>query len=99
MEEAAARRVSRPPPRTPLRVDLKQVGPTAPFAGTIAVRSVDEGAVVSAGAPVVEILESGAPIGESACPPRPQPGLSVGGRAALVVDGRNVPARVSCVAP
>ena len=43
-----------------VEVDIGKSVLTAPFAGSVAARSVDEGAVVAAGAPVVELLESGA---------------------------------------
>jgi len=40
-------------------INLEKATLRAPFAGTIAARWVDEGTVVAAGAPVVELLESG----------------------------------------
>lgn len=43
------------------RIDLAHAELRAPFAGEVAARRVDEGAVISAGAPVVELIETGRP--------------------------------------
>lgn len=44
-----------------LEIDIEKSALIAPFAGTVAARHLDEGAVVAAGASVLELLESGRP--------------------------------------
>lgn len=82
-----------------LSVDIEKSVLTAPFAGTIAARSLDEGAVVSASAPVVEILESGAPLARIGLAPQAAAGLTVGERVPLVVDGRETHAEIVGLRP
>ncbi|MEE3099055.1 MAG: efflux RND transporter periplasmic adaptor subunit, partial [Pseudomonadota bacterium] len=43
------------------RIDLSHAELRAPFAGEVAARHVDEGAVIAAGTPVAEVIETGRP--------------------------------------
>ncbi|MGJ3261932.1 MAG: efflux RND transporter periplasmic adaptor subunit [Salinarimonas sp.] len=82
-----------------LDVDLDKSTVRTPFAGTIAARSVDEGAVVAAGTPVVSLMESGAPRARIGLSPEAASGLAPGDRARLVIDGASVPARLVALRP
>ncbi|MGP9821918.1 efflux RND transporter periplasmic adaptor subunit [Salinarimonas sp. NSM] len=82
-----------------LDVDLDKAVLRAPFAGTIAARALDEGAVVAAGTPVVSLMETAAPLARVGLSPAAAAGLAPGDRAQLVVDGRSVPARLVALRP
>lgn len=81
------------------RIDLDHSVLRAPFAGEVAARHVDEGAVVSAGQPVVELIEVGRP--------QIRVGLSEAAAAALrpgtlmqvEIDGRRLTAAVAAIRP
>ena len=82
-----------------LEVDIGKSVLTAPYAGSVAARSVDEGAVVDVGAPVIDLLESGARqlrVGVSVEAART---LEVGQRHRLDADGRRLEGRVIAVRP
>ncbi|GGK20080.1 efflux RND transporter periplasmic adaptor subunit [Salinarimonas ramus] len=82
-----------------LDVDIAKTALHAPYAGTIAARAVDEGTVVSAGTPVVRLLETEAPRARVGLSQEAASALAVGDRATLVVAGREVPARVLALRP
>ncbi|QDS97365.1 efflux RND transporter periplasmic adaptor subunit [Adhaeretor mobilis] len=79
--------------------DLDDAELRAPYAGRVAARMIDEGAVIQAGAPVVELVDStnleawvGLPVATAA-------GLSPGSVHTLLVDGLSVQATVHSLAP
>lgn len=82
-----------------LDVDLAKSVLTAPFAGTIGARAADPGAVVGAGALVVEIHETDAPIARVGVAPSAARDLAPGARATLTIDGALVPARLVAIRP
>jgi len=82
-----------------LDVDLVKSTLVAPFAGTIGARAADPGAVVAAGAPVVDIHETGAPIARIGVAPAAARDLRPGARATLTIDGAAVPARLVAIRP
>ncbi|WP_372426020.1 efflux RND transporter periplasmic adaptor subunit [Salinarimonas chemoclinalis] len=82
-----------------LDVDRDKATLRSPFAGTIAARSVDEGAVVAAGTPVVSLMETGAPLARVGLSPEAAAGFAPGDRARLVIAGESVPARLVALRP
>lgn len=82
-----------------LDVDTAKSVLTAPFAGTIGARSADPGAVVAAGAPVVELHETEAPIARVGIAPAAAGDLVPGARAMLTIDGAAVAARLVAIRP
>lgn len=80
-------------------LDLEKSELTAPFAGTVAERMLDEGAVVSPGTGLLTLLETGRPqarIGVAADIART---LSPGDRVALEGGGRPIDGQVVSVSP
>lgn len=94
--EAARARVEELEARlSEIDVDLAKSRLLAPFDGVVSARRVDEGAVVSAGAPVVELLER---VGKEAVvgvPVAVAADLSAGRTVPLEVSGRTVTATVT----
>lgn len=80
-------------------VDLEKSVLRAPFAGIIAGRFVDEGKVVQAGAPVLQLLESHALEAWIGVPPPEAKRLDAGGEFSVTVEGEDYEARVSGVSP
>jgi RND family efflux transporter MFP subunit len=78
-------------------VDLRKSRLRAPYAGTVTVRHVDEGAVVGAGQPVVTIKEQDHLEAVIGVPPRVAASLDPGGVHSLRVGGRSLEATI--VAP
>ncbi|WP_029029732.1 efflux RND transporter periplasmic adaptor subunit [Salinarimonas rosea] len=82
-----------------LDIDLDKAILRAPFAGTIAARSVDEGAVVAAGAPVVSLMESAAPIARVGLSPEAAAALAPADRVRLAIGEESLPARLVALRP
>ena len=80
-------------------IDIAKSEILAPFAGRVADRFTDEGRVVSSGAPVVRLLESGRAQVRIGVSPAAAATLSAGGRVALSSAGLEMPAVVSAVRP
>jgi multidrug efflux pump subunit AcrA (membrane-fusion protein) len=72
---------------------------TAPFAGAIARRLVDEGRVIGAGDPIVELIEDGALEARIGVAVRALEQLEVGASYAVEVDGLTLDARLTAVMP
>ena len=67
---------------------------TAPFDGVVTARHVDEGAIVAPGAPIIDLVESGALELKVGLPLAQAEDLVPGASYDLTVDGRTVPARL-----
>lgn len=80
-------------------IDLDKAVLRAPFAGTVGPRLLDEGAVVGAGAAVVDLLETGRPRARVGVPPDVAARLAPGAAVRLLVAGRPMPAQVLAVRP
>ena len=81
-------------------VDLVKSTLTAPFAGTVAARLADEGAVPAAGTPVLELLETAAPRVRAGVAGLAAAGFYVGqGRRVRGADGQVFDAVVAAVRP
>ncbi len=82
-----------------LDIDIAKTEIRAPFAGTVAARHLDEGAVVAPGAPVVDLLESARPLARIGVSPEAADALAAGATAELRVAGRVVPATLDSLRP
>lgn len=71
----------------------------APFGGTIAARYRDEGAVVDAGVPIVELLETGRPQARIGLSTRAATELTVGDAVNLTINGAAVVGSVKAMRP
>lgn len=80
-------------------VNLEKSVLKAPFAGTIGRRDVDSGAVVAAGSPAVELLETGSPEARIGIPGSLLEQLDPQTRFTVDVDGREVDARLTRIRP
>ncbi|MEM9659675.1 MAG: efflux RND transporter periplasmic adaptor subunit, partial [Planctomycetota bacterium] len=79
--------------------DLADAELTAPFSGRISRRIVDEGAVLSTGAPVVEIVEVDRLEVRIGLPPQSVARLAIGDAFTLDADDRSVTATVQAIGP
>lgn len=79
--------------------DLEDTKLTAPFAGRVAGRRIDEGTVVAAGAPVLEVIDDRQLESWVGLPTAAAAVLEVGDEYPLTVDGKAVAARVHSLAP
>ena len=82
-----------------LEVDMKDTELRTPFAGTISVRSVDEGTVVAAGAPIVSLVETGALEARVGVPPEVAQQLAVGQEHEVAVGAASFVASVKALLP
>lgn len=82
-----------------LAVDIDKSEVRAPFAGIVGARRIDEGAVVSPGSPIVDILENLKPVARIGVAPAVADQLVVGARKNLHVGGRKTPARLQALRP
>ncbi|MFM2044539.1 MAG: hypothetical protein RLY86_3115 [Pseudomonadota bacterium] len=80
-------------------IDLEKSVLRAPFAGTVGARMVDEGAVVSAGTAVADLLESDRPRARIGLSPDAAAGLAPGAAVTLHHNGRPFPARIVALRP
>jgi len=78
-------------------VDLRKSRLTAPFGGTVAERSVDEGEVIAPGQPIFRFLERERPEARVGVPVELAAQLEVGTRHVLKLDGRSVSAELSAI--
>lgn len=82
-----------------LDVDLAKSELRAPFAGRIAARQLDEGAVLAAGSPVLSLLEVDRPKARIGLAPEAAAALTIGGHYEVEHDGRPYPARLDALRP
>lgn len=82
-----------------LAIDLAKSELRAPFAGRVAARHADEGAVLDAGAPVLALLETDRPRARIGLAPETAASLVVGETYALQHDGTAHPARLAALRP
>jgi RND family efflux transporter MFP subunit len=84
-----------------LEAELSESRIRAPFAGRVAERFVDPGAMVGPGTPIVRLISAGDLVVRAAVPPDDARGLSVGDPVAVTVRGSRleVPGTVARIAP
>ncbi|HMQ92215.1 MAG TPA: efflux RND transporter periplasmic adaptor subunit [Amaricoccus sp.] len=82
-----------------LAIELSKSELLAPFAGEIAARHLDEGAVIATGTPVLTLLALDRPQARIGLAPKAAAGLVPGERYTLDHDGRAYPARLAAVRP
>ncbi len=82
-----------------IAIDIEKSSLRAPFAGTIAARWRDEGAVVEAGMPIVTLLETDRPEARIGVPPRIAGELDIGGDYRLVTADTTVDATLMSLRP
>jgi RND family efflux transporter MFP subunit len=82
-----------------IEIDLDKSVLTAPFNGSIARRYLDEGTVVSAGSPIVEVLENETLEARVGVPADMAEQLAVGQQHALALNHHTVSATVSKILP
>lgn len=80
-------------------VDLEKSVLRAPFAGKVAARFMDEGKVVQAGTPVVQLLEAHALEAWVGVPPQESTRVKVGEERSITVEGAKYEGRVARVLP
>lgn len=80
-------------------IDIEKSDLKAPFTGTIAARSVDEGAVVASGAPVVTLLETGRSLVRIGVAVDAQHALTPGTEYPLTANGVELAGRLIAVRP
>lgn len=82
-----------------LDVDIAKATIRAPFAGVVAARSIDPGAIAAQGQTIVEILEAGRPQARIGLPPEQAARLRRDQGYEIVIRGQKVPARLATVRP
>lgn len=82
-----------------LEIDVEKSAVTAPFAGLIAERDLDPGAVAQPGGPVARLLEVDAPRARIGLPPDRAAELRVGERYELEIRDRKVEATLAALRP
>ncbi len=80
-------------------INLSKAELTAPYDGIIAGRMLDNGAVANAGAPVVTLVETGAPRFQVGLDPVMASSLSIGDAAMIVANGSDLSARLAGLSP
>lgn len=80
-------------------VDLGKCVLRAPFAGQIATRYVDEGAVMQPGAPVLDLIEAEGLEAHVGVPTDQAASLAVGGQQTILLSGRVLDATVRAILP
>lgn len=80
-------------------VDIEKSTLRAPFDAVVARRFVDEGQVVAAGAPILELYERVAPEARVGVPARAAKSLAAGDQTTVRVRDRSIPARIERVLP
>lgn len=80
-------------------IDLAKSEIRAPFAGMIAARLADEGAVLDTGAPVVRLLETGRPRARIGLSPQAAEGVVPGKLIVIRHQGASHPARLAALRP
>ncbi len=84
---------------TDIAHDLQDTQLVAPFSGRVAQRFVDEGNVISAGTPVVEVIDDTNVEAWIGLPPRAAGSVKVGDQYDLTIDGQPITAVVQSLAP
>ncbi len=84
---------------TDIAHDLQDTQLVAPFSGRVAQRLVDEGNVISAGTPVVEVIDDTNVEAWIGLPPRGAASVKVGDHYDLTIDGQPITAVVQSLAP
>ncbi|MEL6977208.1 MAG: efflux RND transporter periplasmic adaptor subunit [Pseudomonadota bacterium] len=82
-----------------LEIDVEKSALTAPFAGLIAARAMDPGAVAQPGRLVARLLEVGAPRARIGLPPERAAELEIGARYPLAIRGDEVEATLIALRP
>lgn len=85
--------------RRRVAVDLQKSALRAPFAGRVAARHVDDGAVVAPGTPVLELVEHGARQARVGVSVAAAADLSPGARYTLRINGEEVLAELAALRP
>jgi len=80
-------------------LDIEKSELKAPFAGVVGARSVDEGAVVTAGTPVLTLLETDAQEARIGLPPDIADDLTIGGAFTLQSPTAEVAATLTAIRP
>ncbi len=80
-------------------IDIRKATIRAPFAGVVAARGVDEGAIVAPGQMVAELLESDRPQARIGLPPERAERLVIGDRYEIALRGRPTPATLTRIRP
>jgi len=80
-------------------IDIRKSVLTAPFDGVVGSRKIDEGSVITAGTPVVTLLESGKPQARVGLPPEVAGSLDPNGDYQITTDAGPVTARISSIRP
>ncbi|MEM9587615.1 MAG: efflux RND transporter periplasmic adaptor subunit, partial [Planctomycetota bacterium] len=75
-------------------IQLAKSALTAPFSGRVSRRFVDEGAVIDAGSPVVELMETGRMVVRVGVPPESLHAFPAGSEQKIQLGGREVMVRV-----
>lgn len=84
---------------TDIAHDLQDTQLVAPFAGRVSQRLVDEGSVISAGSPVLEVIDDKNVEAWIGLPPAAALALQVGEEHELLIAGKAVKATVQSLAP
>jgi len=82
-----------------VNIDIGKSVLTAPFDGVVGVRNIDDGSVITAGTPVVSLLETGKPQARIGLPPDVARSLDPGGHYQITTDAGPVSARMSSMRP
>ncbi len=82
-----------------ISIDIAKANVVARFAGSVSQRLVDEGAVVSAGTPVVDLLETDAPKARIGLSPDVAGSLSIGTQYQLQAGGRTLSVTLESLRP
>jgi RND family efflux transporter MFP subunit len=99
LAEAEARRAEIEAQRARVALEIERSTLRAPFAGRIAERRIDEGAIADPGAPALTLLETGRPRARIGLPPDLAADLAPGDRHDLAIGGATRPARIVALRP
>lgn len=80
-------------------LDIEKSTIRAPFAGRVAARLVDEGAVIAAGTPLMQVQETGRPQARIGIPPSRVIGMAPGDTVTLTYQGRRITGRIAALTP
>lgn len=80
-------------------IDIRKSVLIAPFDGVIGIRNVDDGSVITAGTPVVSLLETGKPQARIGLPPDVARSLNPDSQYQITTDAGPVSARMSSIRP
>ena len=80
-------------------IDIRKSVLTAPFDGVVGTRNIDDGSVITAGTPVVSLLETGKPQARIGLPPEVAGSLDPNGHYQITTDSGPVSARMASMRP